>query len=348
MASGINQAVLPRMLRVIKKAATVHKVENLIKNRTSFLISNLFNKTKVIGSPPVFMVETASVCNLHCPCCASGAGMIKRNKPFVDSTLLYNLVDELYEDLWMILFWNQGEPFLHPDLFKMIRYASDRRIYTQVSTNGHFLQNYEKIFKSGLDELIISLDGATKETYEIYRVGGDFDKVVGDTANLMKQKKERKIQLPHVTLQFVISRQNEHEIKAVETLARQLGVDELIYKTMEITTDKAGLTFLPENKKYRRYQKNPENWFRKNDGKNCSELWSQPVLNSDGTLGVCCFDKQAFFKPGNYEAGRFIKQWHGTEWTDIREKVRMYKGSIHPCNRCSATLNLNYRSKTFS
>ena len=116
---------------------------------------------------------------------------------------------------------------------------------------------------------------------------------------------------------------------------------------MEIPVDKKGLIYLPKNKKFRRYRENPENWNRKNDGKNCSELWNQPVLNSDGTLSVCCFDKQNVFKLPVYEPGNFIKLWHGNEWMKIRKMVKMNKGKIEPCRHCSASLNLNYRSVLF-
>ncbi|MGC9512120.1 MAG: radical SAM/SPASM domain-containing protein [Fidelibacterota bacterium] len=347
MASHISQATFPRAKRVLKKAFTLYKLNNLFKNQLSRKISDFNMESVVWGLPPALMVETASVCNLRCPFCACGAGEVRREEPFLDEGLFKHLVDDLHQHLWMILFWNQGEPFLNPRFFDMIRYASDRKIYTLTSTNGHFLADYDAIIDSGLDELIISLDGATEEVYKKYRIGGDFYKVIRDTEKLMNRRSDRNLKGPYVTLQCVISRDNEHQIEALEKLARHLGVDELIFKTMEITPGADSRKYLPENPKYRRYSENPETWFRKNDHKNCPELWNQPVLNSDGSISVCCFDKTAVFKPGIYKPGNFRELWHGTEWMKIRETVKNKKAHIMPCKKCTALLNLNYRSILF-
>jgi len=347
MASRINQATLPRAYRVVKKSFSAYKLWNILKTQISRILSNLSDKTLVWGLPPVIMVEAAAICNLRCPCCACGAGQVHRKQPYLDESLFQNLVDELKDSLWMILFWNQGEPFLNPRLMDMIRYASDRRIYTMTSTNGHFLNKPDEIINSRLDELIISLDGASEETYLKYRIGGDFFKVIKGVESLIEKRQKKNLSNPRVTIQCVISRQNEHEIESLENLARKIGADELVFKTMEITPGVDSADYLPQNQKFRRYSVHPDQWTRKNDQKHCPELWNQPVINSDGSFSVCCFDKTAVFNPGMYQQGHFTDLWKGTEWMKIRERVKNNKASMLPCKYCTASLNLNYRSVVF-
>ena len=86
----------------------------------------------------------------------------------LDAKLFRNTIDELKNKLIYLTLYFQGEPFLHPDIFELFQYASQRKVYTATSTNGHYLDktNAQKIIDSGLDRLIISIDGTTQETYE--------------------------------------------------------------------------------------------------------------------------------------------------------------------------------------
>ena len=91
-----------------------------------------------------------------------------------------HLVDQLGDEVFMMMMWNQGEPYINKCFNHMVRYAHERGIFTFTSTNGHFVRNDEQaraIVESGLDELIVSLDGVDQETYEKYRVGGRIERV---------------------------------------------------------------------------------------------------------------------------------------------------------------------------
>ena len=79
-----------------------------------------------------------------------------------------------------LIFYFQGEPYLNPDFLDMVKYASGKKIYTATSTNAHYLNdaNARRTIESGLDRLIISIDGTTQETYQQYRVGGHLNKVL--------------------------------------------------------------------------------------------------------------------------------------------------------------------------
>ena len=89
-------------------------------------------------------------------------------------------IDELSRDLIYLIFYFQGEPYINPQFLEMVRYAHQQKLYTITSTNGHFLddQRAGETVESGLDRLIISVDGTTQETYEQYRKEGELATVL--------------------------------------------------------------------------------------------------------------------------------------------------------------------------
>ena len=109
-------------------------------------------------------------------------------------------------------------------------------IYTATSTNAHFLtdDNARQTVESGLDRIIISIDGTTQETYQAYRVGGQLDKVLAGTRNLVKWRKALKSRTPYIIFQFLVVRPNEHQINEVQSLAQELEVDDVWFKTAQI------------------------------------------------------------------------------------------------------------------
>ena len=128
----------------------------------------------------MLMVEPTNFCNLKCPLCPSGNGEMRRPRGTMGLEDFEKLVDQLGGEVFMMMLWNQGEPYINKCFNQMVRYASDRGIFTFTSTNGHFVRNPEQaqaIVESGLDEMIVSLDGVDQETYEKYRVGGQIERV---------------------------------------------------------------------------------------------------------------------------------------------------------------------------
>ena len=113
---------------------------------------------------------------------------------------------------------------------------ASKKIYTATSTNAHYLndENARRTVESGLDRLIISLDGTTQEVYSQYRMGGDLEKVLAGAANIVKWKKKLKSKTPYVFFQFLVVRPNEHQLQEAKELAEKTGVDGIRYKTAQI------------------------------------------------------------------------------------------------------------------
>lgn len=125
-------------------------------------------------------IEPTTACNLRCPECPSGLRSFTRDTGNLKEDFFRSVIEDLYKDLMYLIFYFQGEPYINPKFLDMVKYASSKGIYTITSTNGHFLndENAKKTIESGLDRMIISVDGTTQETYENYRKEGKLETVL--------------------------------------------------------------------------------------------------------------------------------------------------------------------------
>jgi len=297
------------------RKVTIQKIFNFIKIKTSYFISILSKKSFRWGFPYSLSVEPTNICNLHCPECPSGNGELTRKR----GTILFDdykkIIDDSYKYLLNLFLYFQGEPFISKNIFEMIKYASDKNIYTATSTNGHFLskENSFKIVESGLDKLIISLDGTTQDVYEQYRVSGNLEKVIEGIKNLIEIKSKLKSKTPFVELQFLVLGTNEHQKDDFLKLGKLLKVNSIKLKTAQIYDYENGSKFIPNNKKYSRYiatesiesKKTTESrlfnkYVLKKKLKNrCPRLWNSAVVTINGDVLPCCFDKDAKYSLGN-------------------------------------------------
>ena len=163
---------------------TLRRAWNALKVLTSYYISRHTGKAVQWGLPISISIEPTTSCNLRCPECPSGLRSFTRATGMLQSDFFRQTIDQLHRDLFYLVFYFQGEPYLNPAFLDMVRYASQKRIYTATSTNAHYLteENARRTIESGLDRLIISIDGTTQEVYEQYRVGGQLQKVLEGAA----------------------------------------------------------------------------------------------------------------------------------------------------------------------
>ena len=119
----------------------------------------------------------------------------------------------------------------------MTAYAHEQGLYTMISTNATFLDKFgDEIFDSGLDALIVCLDGASKLSHEFYRIGSNFEQVKSNIKKLCQRKKELKAKNPLINLQTLVTRRSEKEIPEVIAMAHELGVDILSLKTISMSS----------------------------------------------------------------------------------------------------------------
>jgi radical SAM protein with 4Fe4S-binding SPASM domain len=257
----------------------------------------------------------------------------------LEENLFKNTIDELHRQLWYLVFYFQGEPYLNPKFLELVAYASSKDIYTATSTNAHYLndENAKKTVESGLDRLIISIDGTTQETYEGYRVGGQLEKVIEGAKNIIKWKRKLNSSTPHVIFQFLVVKHNQHQIEEVRQLAKEIGVDEVGLKTAQIYNYENGSDLIPDIDKYSRYQKNEDGSYSvKNEMvNNCWKMWHSCVITWDGMVVPCCFDKDAHHKLGDVKEKNFRSVWKGEKYKAFREALLKSRSEIEMCKNCT-------------
>jgi radical SAM protein with 4Fe4S-binding SPASM domain len=318
---------------------TFGRMTNALKVVSSFYISKLFKKPIQWGFPISVTVEPTTSCNLRCPECPSGKREFSRPTGMLDRDFFTNTIDELHKKISYLIFYFQGEPYLNPKFLEMVSYASSKGIYTATSTNAHYLNdvNAKKTVESGLDRLIISIDGASQDTYEQYRIGGELKKVVEGAENIIKWKKELKSKTPHIIFQFLVVKPNEHQMEEVKILGKKIGVDEVRFKTAQMYDFENGNPLIPTIEKFSRYKKNTSGKYEiKNQMLNhCWRLWHSTVITWDGLVVPCCFDKDATHQLGDLKQTNFNELWKGKEYTNFRASVLRSRSEIDICKNCT-------------
>jgi radical SAM protein with 4Fe4S-binding SPASM domain len=312
---------------------------NILKLWLGFHISKLTKRPFQLGMPSSIAIEPTTACNLGCPECPSGLRSFSRPTGNLNPELLGNLLDEIGPKLQYLTFYFQGEPFIHPKMNELIREASSRKIFSVTSTNAHFIneKTAKEIVSSGLNKLIISIDGTTQEVYEQYRKKGSLDKVITGTKCMLKARKEMKQKFPLVYFQFLVVRPNEHQIEEVHSLADELGVDGVLLKTAQVYDFEKGNSLIPTIEKYSRYRKNPDGtWSIKNQLLNqCWKMWQSCVITWDGKVVPCCFDKDAKYTLGNIQEGSFSQIWKSAPYQNFRKSILKSRKEIDICKNCS-------------
>jgi len=328
------------------------KCWNILKVISSYYLSIYTKKTIHWGMPYGIMIEPTTSCNLRCPECPSGKREFTRDTGMLEETLFIKTIDELYKDLLYLILYFQGEPYLNKSFFKMVKYASDKGIYVGTSTNAHYLndENAKKTIASGLDSLIISIDGTTQESYAAYRKGGNLETVIKGVRNLVKWKKEMKSATPYLIIQFVVFKTNEHQLEEIKILSKELGVEELQLKTAEITDYKNGNALIPSIDKYSRYKQAKDGtWVFKNKLPNqCFRMWHSCAITWNGLIVPCCYDKDAQHTLGDLKNQTFATVWKSKTYTNFRVQILKSRATIDICKHCVEGMNEDVRSSVYT
>ena len=326
------------------KYLTIKRIVNVLKILLSFSLSRILRKAVVWGMPISYSIEPTNHCNLKCPECPSGLGTLTRPLGLLKLEDFKLWIDEIKSTGFYAQLFFQGEPFINKQLIHMIRYAQEQNVYISISTNGHFINddNVDTILKNAPDKLIFSVDGLDEESYQNYRVGGTFAQADTGLRNLVKRKSELKQKKPFIEFQFIVMKQNEHQLNNVIEYGNDVGVDKVVFKTMQISSYENALKFLPENKKYKRYKVENGSFKIKNELKNhCFALWRTSVITWDGRVVPCCFDKDAEFEFGQINGNSFRKIWKSGKYNDFRNKVLSERNSVDMCVNCTEGLKVN-------
>ena len=319
---------------------SIRRCINALKVYSSYYLSK-WRKTPIQWGLPISVAfEPTTSCNLRCPECPSGLRAFTRPTGMLENDFFKATINDIAKDIAYLIFYFQGEPYLNPSFLDMVQYAHQKKVYTATSTNAHYLTdaNAKRTVESGLDRLIISIDGTTQAVYEQYRVGGKLAKVLEGAKNIVRWKKELKSKTPFIIFQFLVVRHNEHQMDEVKKLAADIGVDQVRFKTAQVYDfENDPNQLIPTNKKYSRYRKgaNGTMEFKGALKNNCWRLHHAPVITWDGLVVPCCFDKDATHQLGNLQMQSFKSIWHNDNYQYFRNELKKGRHNIDICANCS-------------
>lgn len=287
----------------------------------------------VKGYPYEIIIDPTNMCNLRCPLCPTGQRT--NTRPFGRLALgdFVRILDEVAPYLFKVRLYSWGEPLLHKDIFDMISYVRKKNVGTELSTNFQTFseEDAKRMIRSGLEDLIISLDGTTQESYERYRVGGDLQKILDHIQRLQRIKRELHSRYPLTELQFLLTRHNEGEVGEIRRLARDLEVDRfrIIKLIINVKDEEQRKQWLPKNPKYSRYDYVTLEDKIFSSQKGCPWLWRSAVINWDGTVSPCCILEGEKTDMGNALQDGFKTVWNNDRYVASRLSVKN-PNSIHP------------------
>jgi len=314
---------------------------NLIRSGFSFISGTMTGNLSAAPMPPAISAELTNFCNLACPECASGSGVMKRERGFMDLELFKGIIREAGDSLYYLNLYYQGEPMLHPGFFSFLQIPGS--IFSVVSTNGHFLsrENSEKLARSGLKKLIVSLDGMDQATYSAYRRKGEFSIVTGGIENVSEAIRRFHSSL-RLEIQFLVNRINEHQIPLVRRFAGEHGAS-LKLKSMQITSSRDPEEWMPRESRFRRYVEGRNGQFRLDSSLpgRCMRLWFNPVITWDGKVLPCCFDKDGEYILGDLQKKSLKEIWNGPEFRNFRNRVIKGRKQIAICRNCTSGIKLS-------
>ncbi len=322
------------------KKLTFKRTLNAAKIYAAYAGSILWDNTFRPAYPVSLSVEPVAGCNLTCPQCPVGMKNLERPEGQIDFSLFKKITDETAPYISAMILYFQGEPYMSKNFFKCVNYASHtKNIYTISSTNAHFLneKNSQLTLKSGLDELIISLDGISKQTYTAYRKGGSLELVLENIQRFMSLRKAYSEAKPKVILQSLLLSSNLHEQDQLKNFAKSVGVDKYKAKKAQFYNYEKGNSLMPKDERYSRYKQDDKgNTKIKTKLRNrCKRLWDTAVITWDGEVLPCCFDKSAKYSFGNIREQSFKEINNNELARNFRKNLRKNRSAIKICRNCS-------------
>lgn len=233
---GTRSVGLPFIQNLYRKRTRYYRhAVSLLRYSSIYKLRNLarvewerFRKKEIVsGLPYIVVLDPTNACNLKCPICPTPKGELLHPSGRIPVKKYVDFVDCIAAHTYRLILYNWGEPFLHRQIVEMLGYAHRKRISTAISSNLNILprEGAEALVLSGLDDLIVSCDGLSQETYQKYRVGGVLEKLLTNLNAIKEAKKRLGRSNPNIEFQFLVFRHNEHEAERVHEFAMRHGAN---------------------------------------------------------------------------------------------------------------------------
>jgi radical SAM protein with 4Fe4S-binding SPASM domain len=300
--------------------------------------SAILKSGRAFGRPVHLTIEPTNTCDLRCPVCETGSGIMRRPKGHMSLDDFKSVIDKLAGHVNILFFYFMGEPFLNKDAYAMIKYASQRGIFVSTCTNGHFVDP-KAVIESGIGEISFQIGGMTQETHGIYRVRGNLRKTLDNLVATIEEKKKHPESQTKISLGFIVMKHNEHEIEDFLKFAKEAGVDEAEVIAPCVRTLEQGRELIPQDDKYWLYDREA---FEKGilrpklvPDNRCDWLYYSTTIQWNGDVVPCCRDTQGDVVMGNIFKQDFGEIWNGKKYKSFRKKVGRDQKNLELCRLCS-------------
>lgn len=329
------------------------------------IIDHILTSDRLPYPDSVYIDPASNLCQLKCPLCPVGAQLLAQDRKIMPLDTFKTILDKM-PFLRTIELYRSGEPFLNPELFEMIRLADHRKIKVVISTHFSFSNPdtfFEELVTSGVEKLVVSLDGTSRESYSRYRIGGDYDLVMSNIKNLIETKNRLRSKKPEIIWQFLVNKYNEHEIATAQGIADALKItldlrpisladNEPDVRHELFNIEERKLEWLPQNGAYVSDCYKGEYRYPLSNGI-CPQLFTRVVVMADGKILPCCevWDRESAF--GDLMKESFDDIWYGRKYLDARSKVLNFSHTpqiqsvCFRCNNFSPKPSLNDKLHLF-
>jgi radical SAM protein with 4Fe4S-binding SPASM domain len=348
MKAAVN-LVLGKLPHYTRKA---RHLQQLVRHRTPGKMVNLLKtewalrtgKTYLTSMPYIYIIDPCNVCNLRCPLCPTGNQTNDRPKKMMSLECFTGLIDQVRAYAIEVILHNWGESLLHPRIFDMIRYATDANIGVTISSHFNNVDDdmVERLIDSGLEHLTVSLDGATQEVYERYRVRGNLDQAIASLRRLQQRKIERRSRTPVVEWQYIVMKHNEHEIPLARAMAADLRVERFRLLSVGLpfeelaNVDLAG-RWMSDDPKFRGYDPKPIRDRGYLYDERCFYPYRAITINPDGGVAPCCAISHTRWDFGSVHAQTIRELWNSKQYQSARSlfsKRPIADPVATVCDRC--------------
>ena len=345
-----DKNLMPKDKKIIEKiikSYKIFKINNYLKNAEDFILTghevheflklkqediiryalyrykyNIYPKLGIIEDyPPNIQIEPTSICNLRCVMCyqkdKSFSSKSKGFMGYMKFDLFKKVIDEIEGKIEAVTFASRGEPTLHPELNKFLRYCEGKFLGLKLNTNATLL-NEKKIndlLSSDLQSLVLSIDEKNKENYERIRVNANFDKIM-ENLKLLKNIREKNYKNSKLRIR----------ISGVKINSKQNAEDMNNFYN-EFADEIALVNYDPWESAY----ENPENDIKDP----CSELFRRIFVWWDGKVNPCDFDYKSTLSQWNAYKNSIKDIWGSVYFNEIRNlHTSNNRNKIEPCKRC--------------
>lgn len=281
-------------------------------------------------------IETTDACNLKCVMCVHGTTGVPETGR-IDVAFAKSLIDQAVAGGTQSIKFNwRGEPALHTGLEELVAYAKKKGILeVQFNTNGipFTRERIQALIEAGLDRVIVSIDGATKETYESIRIGATYERLMNNVRMFYELRTQLGRQRPFIRVQMVRMRDNESEVQQFLEMWKEIA-DDIAIK--EVTDRGQGGHFhVGDQVAVGR--------------RRCNQPWQRMIVARDGKVFPCCSDWYRTYEIGDATSVPLKEIWHGARMEQLRDHNRAKRlDDVDPCKKCFVLSSYEWRKMTES